>query len=137
MSEKKQPNCRDCTRYDFKTWDEVAHHIIENMETHTKTSINFAYHVLSEVDNVQEHKPLLPLSPELRQTVKECVRELSGEMAKGQVKCPVCGVLYHAEIEIEHLQGMPLRDNEGALLINCSSCRASFYSGKKVWEAKS
>jgi hypothetical protein len=136
MTDKKQPICRECHIL-FPSWNELAKHIVANQDSHPSKSVVFAYHVLSEVDNVREFKPRMPMSPELKQAVKECRRELSGEMAKGQVKCPVCGVLYHAEIEIEHLQGMPLRDNEGALLINCSSCRASFYSGKKVWEAKS
>ena len=136
MTDKKQPICRECHIL-FSSWNELAKHIVANQDSHPSKSVVFAYHVLSEVDNVREFKPRMPMSPELKQAVKECRRELSGEMAKGQVKCPVCGVLYHAEIEIEHLQGMPLRDNDGALLINCKDCRASFHSIKKVWEVKS
>ena len=79
---------------------------------------------------------MLPMSDELKQAVKECVRVLSGKIVSGQVKCPICGELYHAELEVEYVQGMPLRNDNGALLINCKSCRASFHSGKKLKEVR-
>jgi hypothetical protein len=117
--------CHDCQE-EFETWVELAQHIISQKKTHQRKSRIWALKFLSNKDNVKEHKPRMPMSDELKKAVKENVRVLSGEMVSGRVKCPICGEYYHAEIEIEHVQGMPLRDDNGALLINCKSCRDSF-----------
>lgn len=122
MTEKKTPNCRECHIL-FKTWNEVAKHIIGNQDTHTRQSVVFAYHVLSEVDNVREHKQAAPISDELKKTIKECVRDISGEMKKCLVKCPQCRQLHSKEIEIEHLVDWAWRDDDGKLMILCGDCR--------------
>ena len=127
--------CHDCQE-EFETWVELAQHIISQKKTHQRKSRVWALTFLAKKDNVQEHKARMPMSPELKQAVKECVREISGETKKGLVKCPICGELYHAELEVEYVQGMPLRNDNGALLINCKSCRASFHSGKKLKEVR-
>ena len=125
MTDKKQPICRECHIL-FSSWNELAKHIVANQETHPSKSVVFAYHVLSEVDNVREFKPMQPMSDELKKTVKECVRPTSGEMKKGLVKCPQCRQKHDAEIEIEYLQDSNWRDDEGCLMIMCKSCRASY-----------
>ena len=125
MTDKKQPICRECHIL-FSSWNELAKHIVANQETHPSKSVMFAYHVLSEVDNVQEHKPRLPMSPELRQTVKECVREISGETKKGLVKCPQCNHLHSMAVEIEYVQDRNWRDEDGKLMILCGDCRATY-----------
>ena len=127
--------CHDCQEQ-FETWVELAQHIISQKKTHQRKSRVWALKFLSNKDNVKEHKARMPMSPELKQAVKECVRVLSGKIVSGQVKCPICGELYHAELEVEYVQGMPLRNDNGALLINCKSCRASFHSGKKLKEVR-
>ena len=127
--------CHDCQE-EFETWVELAQHIISQKKTHQRKSRVWALKFLSSKDNVKEHKARMPMSPELKQAVKECVRVLSGKIVSGQVKCPICGELYHAELEVEYVQGMPLRNDNGALLINCKSCRASFHSGKKLKEVR-
>ena len=127
--------CHDCQE-EFETWVELAQHIISQKKTHQRKSRVWALKFLSNKDNVKEHKARMPMSDELKQAVKECVRVLSGKIVSGQVKCPICGELYHAELEVEYVQGMPLRNDNGALLINCKSCRASFHSGKKLKEVR-
>ena len=127
--------CHDCQE-EFETWVELAQHIISQKKTHQRKSRVWALKFLSSKDNVKEHKARMPMSDELKQAVKECVRVLSGKIVSGQVKCPICGELYHAELEVEYVQGMPLRNDNGALLINCKSCRASFHSGKKLKEVR-
>ena len=127
--------CHDCQE-EFETWVELAQHIISQKKTHQRKSRVWALKFLSSKDNVKEHKARMPMSPELKQAVKECVRVLSGKIVSGQVKCPICGELYHAELEVEYVQGMPLRNDNGALLINCKSCRESFHSGKKLKEVR-
>jgi hypothetical protein len=131
MPEKKQPICREC-KILFKTWNELAKHIVANQDTHPSKSVMFAYHVLSEVDNVKEFKPRQPMSDELKQAVRECVRELSGETKKGLVKCPQCKQLHSMEVEIEYIQDDNWRDDEGRLIILCGSCRESYRMHKKL-----
>ena len=122
MTDKKQPICRECHIL-FPSWNELAKHIVANQDSHPSKSVVFAYHVLSEVDNVREFKPRMPMSPELKQAVKECVREISGEMKKGLVKCPQCRQLHSKEIEIEYIQDENWRDEDGKLMILCGDCR--------------
>jgi hypothetical protein len=125
MSEKKQPICREC-KILFKSWNELAKHIVANQDSHPSKSVMFAYHVLSEVDNVREFKPRMPMSPELKQAVKECVREISGETKKGMAKCPQCSHLHDVVIEVEYLQDRNWRDDEGCLVVMCKDCRSSY-----------
>ena len=135
MTDKKQPICRECHIL-FPSWNELAKHIVANQDSHPSKSVVFAYHVLSEVDNVREFKPRMPMSPELKQAVKECVREISGETKKGLVKCPQCRKKYDAEIEIEYLQDLNWRDDDGCLMIMCRKCRDSFHSSRKILEVR-
>jgi hypothetical protein len=117
--------CHDCYE-EFNTWVELAQHIISQKKTHNRKSRVWALKFLSKKDNVKEHKSRMPMSPELRQAVKECVREISGETKKGLVKCPQCRKKYDAEIEIEYLQDLNWRDDEGCLVVMCKDCRSSY-----------
>jgi hypothetical protein len=117
--------CHDCYE-EFNTWVELAQHIISQKKTHQRKSRVWALKFLSNKDNVREFKPRMPMSDELKQAVKECVREISGETKKGLVKCPQCRKKYDAEIEIEYLQDLNWRDDEGCLVVMCKDCRSSY-----------
>jgi hypothetical protein len=131
MSEKKQPICRECHIL-FKSWNELAKHIVANQDSHPSKSVVFAYHVLSEVDNVREFKPRMPMSNELRQTIKECVRELSGEMEVVTTICPNCMKLERQSIEVEFIQDRVWRTSNGTLVICCSDCKREAKHGMVV-----
>ena len=126
--------CHDCQE-EFETWVELAQHIISQKKTHQRKSRVWALKFLSKKDNVKEHKSRMPMSPELKQAVKECVREISGETKKGLVKCPQCRQLHSAEIEVEHLVDWAWREDD-KLMILCGDCRASFHSSKKILEVR-
>ena len=125
---KKIPKCLNPSCYSlpaFKTWDDLAHHIVENKKTHPRSSLIFAYHILSEVNDKKEFKAPMPMSDEIKQLAKDTVRELSGETKKGKVKCPSCGNFHYTEIEIEHAEASwAWRGLDGALMINCDGCRS-------------
>ena len=116
--------CHDCQE-EFETWVELAQHIISQKKTHQRKSRVWALKFLSSKDNVKEHKARMPMSDELKQAVKECVREISGETKKGLVKCPQCRQLHSAEIEIEHLVDWAWREDD-KLMILCGDCRSSY-----------
>ena len=116
--------CHDCQE-EFETWVELAQHIISQKKTHQRKSRVWALKFLSNKDNVKEHKARMPMSDELKQAVKECVREISGETKKGLVKCPQCRQLHSAEIEIEHLVDWAWREDD-KLMILCGDCRSSY-----------
>ena len=114
----------DCQE-EFETWVELAQHIISQKKTHQRKSRVWALKFLSSKDNVKEHKARMPMSDELKQAVKECVREISGETKKGLVKCPQCRQLHSAEIEVEHLVDWAWREDD-KLMILCGDCRSSY-----------
>ena len=116
--------CHDCQE-EFETWVELAQHIISQKKTHQRKSRVWALKFLSKRDNVKEHKARMPMSDELKQAVKENVREISGETKKGLVKCPQCRQLHSAEIEVEHLVDWAWRE-DGKLMILCGDCRSSY-----------
>ena len=116
--------CHDCQE-EFETWVELAQHIISQKKTHQRKSRVWALKFLSSKDNVKEHKARMPMSDELKQAVKECVREISGETKKGLVKCPQCRQLHSAEIEVEHLVDWAWREDD-KLMILCGECRSSY-----------
>ena len=116
--------CHDCQE-EFETWVELAQHIISQKKTHQRKSRVWALKFLSSKDNVKEHKARMPMSDELKQAVKECVREISGETKKGLVKCPQCRQLHSAEIEVEHLVDWAWREDD-KLMILCGDCRSSY-----------
>ena len=116
--------CHDCQE-EFETWVELAQHIISQKKTHQRKSRVWALKFLSSKDNVKEHKARMPMSDELKQAVKECVREISGETKKGLVKCPQCRQLHSAEIEVEHLVDWAWRE-DGKLMILCGDCKSSY-----------
>ena len=116
--------CHDCQE-EFETWVELAQHIISQKKTHQRKSRVWALKFLSSKDNVKEHKARMPMSDELKQAVKECVREISGETKKGLVKCPQCRQLHSAEIEVEHLVDWAWRE-DGKLMVLCGDCRSSY-----------
>ena len=126
MTDKKQPICRECHIL-FSSWNELAKHIVANQETHPSKSVMFAYHVLSEVDNVQEHKPRLPMSPELRQTVKECVRGISGRYQEVRTVCPDCHHATEQQLEVEFIQDDTWRNSLGSFVVLCDKCRNNNY----------
>ena len=111
MSRKLQI-CHDCQE-EFETWVELAQHIISQKKTHQRKSRVWALKFLSNKDNVKEHKARMPMSDELKQAVKECVREITGETKKGMAKCPQCSHLHDVVIEVEYLQDLNWRDDEG------------------------
>ena len=113
--------CHDCQE-EYEGFPELAQHIISQRKTHRRKSVVWAEIFLSRRNNVQEFKPRSPMSDELRQTLKDCVRELSGKTKKGLVKCPQCRQLHSAEIEIEHLQDWAWRE-DGKLMVLCGDCR--------------
>ena len=116
--------CHDCQE-EFETWVELAQHIISQKKTHQRKSRVWALKFLSSKDNVKEHKARMPMSDELKQAVKECVREISGETKKGLVKCPQCRQLHSAEIEVEHLVDWAWREDD-KLMVLCGDCRSSY-----------
>ena len=116
--------CHDCQE-EFETWVELAQHIISQKKTHQRKSRVWALKFLSSKDNVKEYKARMPMSDELEQAVKECVREISGETKKGLVKCPQCRQLHSAEIEVEHLVDWAWREDD-KLMILCGDCRSSY-----------
>ena len=117
----KIPYCERCDIL-FPSWKEFALHISTSDKPHKQSTRIFAAHFLADVKNVKEHKPRMPMSDELKQAVKECVREISGETKKGLVKCPQCRQLHSAEIEVEHLVDWAWRE-DGKLMILCGDCR--------------
>ena len=117
--------CHDCQE-EFETWVELAQHIISQKKTHQRKSRVWSLKFLSSKDNVKEHKPRMPMSDELKQAVKECVREISGETKKGMAKCPQCSHLHDVVIEVEYLQDLNWRDDEGCLVIMCKDCRDTY-----------
>ena len=133
---KKVPKCLNprCVNLSpFPTWKDLALHITTSDIPHSQSSRIWAAHCLADVKDKKEFGSPMPMSDELKQTVKNCVRELSGEMAKGRVKCPICGELYPTEIEIEHVQAdWSWRSLEGALMINCEGCRNVLKHKEKV-----
>ena len=129
MSEKKQPICRECQIL-FKTWSELAKHIVENQETHPRQSVMFAYHVLSDVDNVKEHKARMPMSDELKQAVKECVRELSGRTEIVRAVCPDCRKVFEKKLEVEYINGSPWRNSLGTFITMCDKCKFNYRTTK-------
>ena len=118
------PDCNDCHE-PFDSWVELAQHIISQKKTHQRKSRVWALKFLSSKDNVKEHKARMPMSDELKQAVKECVREISGETKKGLVKCPQCRQLHSAEIEVEHLVDWAWREDD-KLMVLCGDCRSSY-----------
>ena len=117
--------CHDCQE-EFETWVELAQHIISQKKTHQRKSRVWALKFLSSKDNVKEHKARMPMSDEIKQLVKECVREISGETKKGMAKCPQCSHLHDVVIEVEYLQDLNWRDDEGCLVVMCKDCRSSY-----------
>ena len=129
---KKVPKCLNPSCYSlpvFPSWDDLAHHILENKATHPRSSLIFAYHVLSEVDNVKEKsKPHLPpVEPTAfgnKQRALYPPRIISGETEEADVKCPNCRKSYRAQVAVEYLGDWDAwRDTEGNIMGNCSQCR--------------
>ena len=85
MTDKKQPICRECHIL-FSSWNELAKHIVANQETHPSKSVMFAYHVLSEVDNVRDFKPRMPMSDELKQTILIKSATVSGTVGRNSAR---------------------------------------------------
>jgi hypothetical protein len=115
--------CHDCYE-EFDGFPELASHIISQRKSHNRKSVVWAETFLARRKNVVEFKPRTPMTEETRQIIKECVRELSGEMKKELAKCPQCRQLHSVEIEVEHLQDWAWRE-DGKLMIMCGNCRSS------------
>ena len=116
------PDCNDCHE-EFDTWVELAQHIVSQRSSHTRSSVVWALTFLAKKDNVQEHKPRMPMSEETRQILKECVRKTSGEMNKVKTVCPNCKKVTEQKIEVEYLQDRSWRNSNGTLIVNCVGCR--------------
>jgi len=114
--------CNDC-KEEFDTWVELAQHIVSQKTTHNRKSRIWALTFLAKKDNVQEHKPRMPLSEETRKIIKECVRETSGEMREVKTVCPNCKKVTEQTIEVEYISENSWHNSNGVLIINCEICR--------------
>jgi hypothetical protein len=114
--------CHDCHE-EFSTWVELAQHLISQRTTHKRESVVWALAFLAKKDNVREFKPRSPMSDELRQTLKDCVRELSGKTKKGKAKCPTCRKVYDTELEVEFARDAEVWRDNGYIMTNCRDCR--------------
>jgi hypothetical protein len=119
------PDCNECHE-PFDTWESLALHIMAH-KNHRKGRI-WASKVLVQVNDKQDFKPRLP---EVEHTAygdeqrEKYVREISGEMKSGLVKCPACSQMFSAKIEVEYVDNRPWRDDNGKLLIVCGNCRTT------------
>ena len=120
--------CHDCQE-EFETWVELAQHIVSQKSTHNRKSRVWALTFLAKKDNVQEHKPRMPMSDETRQILKECVREVSGETELARTVCPNCRKVSEQRIEVEYLQDRGWRNSNGTLIINCENCKSETRHG--------
>ena len=116
--------CRACSVPPFDSPSALALHILsEPHRTHKKGRV-WSSKVLATVKDKREFKQAVPVSEELKKTIAKCVRELSGEVKKGMVKCPSCRQPFIAELEIEFIQNpISWRDSQNFLLVNCPNCR--------------
>ena len=116
--------CHACDVAPFESPSALALHILsEPRRTHKKGRV-WASTVLAKVKEKRAFKPRQALSDELKETIKNCVRELSGEIKKGMVKCPSCRQSFIAELEIEFIENpISWRDSQNYLLVNCPNCR--------------
>lgn len=113
------PKCHTCWQ-NFEDYKALAVHI---MSSGGKCKgKRFASHVLADV-KVREFTKRSPMSDEIKQTAKECVRELSGETKKTRTVCPSCKQVTEQSIEVEYIQDRAWRNSNGSFIINCWSCR--------------
>ena len=115
--------CNDC-KEEFESWVELAQHLISQRSSHTRSSVVWALAFLAKKDNVKEFKPRTPISEETRQILKDCVRELSGNMEMARTVCPNCKKVSEQRIEVEYPNDSEAwRNSNGTLVVNCLTCK--------------
>jgi len=108
----------------FDSPADLARHILTEPRSTHKKGRKWAALVLAKVKDKREFKPRQALPENIKDIVKTCVRELSGETKTGKVKCPQCRELFMAELEVEYIaDGEAWRDSQSYLLVNCPNCR--------------
>jgi hypothetical protein len=124
------PDCNDCHE-EFDTWVELAQHIVSQRSSHTRSSVVWALTFLAKKDNVQEHKPRMPMSEETRKIIKECVRETSGEMREVRTVCPDCHKVDTTKLDVEYVQDREAwRNSNGTYIAMCEKCKVLYHSNK-------
>ena len=122
--------CHDCHE-EFNTWVELAQHIVSQKSTHNRKSRVWAFTFLAKRDNVQEHKPRMPMSEETRKIIKECVRETSGEMKSVRTVCPDCHKVDTMKLDVEYVQDREAwRNSNGTYIAMCDKCKVLYHSNK-------
>ena len=122
--------CHDCQE-EFETWVELAQHIISQKKTHQRKSRVWALTFLAKKDNVQEHNPRMPMSDELKQAVKECVREISGRVQEVRTVCPDCHKVSEQKLPIEYIQdNESWRNSNGTYITMCLKCTTLYHTIK-------
>ena len=131
MTATKQPICHDCGKI-CETWVELAHHVVLQKKTHKRQSRVWALRFLSKVQDKKSFKPRTPLSEEQKQTLKDNVRELSGEMEVAICRCSNCNKKYKAQVEVEYLADADIwKDADGNVMRNCQECSDKIRGGRK------
>jgi len=115
--------CNDCHE-EFESWVELAQHLVSQRKTHKRESVVWALAFLAKKDNIKEFKPRIAISEETRQILKECVRELSGNLQEVRIVCPDCKKVDSLKLPVEYIQdGEAWRNSHGTLIVNCLSCK--------------
>ena len=91
----------------------------------------WALKFLSSKDNVKEHKARMPMSDELKQAVKECVREISGRVQEVRTVCPDCHKVSEQKLPIEYIQdNESWRNSNGTYITMCLKCTTLYHTIK-------
>lgn len=114
-------NCHSC-HADFEDYKGLALHIMSTKKGHKKGRV-WASRFLAQV-NKKEFSPRNPFSEETKQTIRDCVRELSGESEVVKTLCPSCKILSNQRVESEYLTDKEAwRNSKGTLIVNCLGCK--------------
>jgi hypothetical protein len=124
-----EPICRICWRKDFKTWGDIATHILtihkENKKdkkvmSARKWAANFKY---KNVLYGKKEQTRVALTEEQKESKEDTKRIISGETKFVPVKCPRCKIGSRQFLEAEHVDCPEALKIENCFVKLCEGCR--------------
>jgi len=126
-----EPICRICWRKDFKTWGDIATHILTTHKENKKDkkimsarkwAANFKY---KPVLYGKKEQTRVALTDEQKEAKEDTKRDISGEMEYVSVKCPnkKCNSISRQPLEKEHTTNPQAARIGNCFIKFCGRCK--------------
>ena len=124
----EQIQCRACPAI-FESYKELAQHIISLKDLRHKKGRRWALKFITKqkiLDQKRDLKPRTAMPENIKSHFDEIKRITSGEMLRGQARCPQCKGTHITEVDREYLEDdgdFIWRNSKNELMILCAGCR--------------